>query len=253
MSENPYESPETPGRKSEATGTAVVGATALGCLGVPVVLAVLAALSLPVFRGAPEAARRTTCSSHMKQIGYALHSYEADHGAFPPAYTVDADGNRLHSWRTLLLPYLEEQALYDIIDLTRPWDDPANAAARAVSLEFFQCPSVTLEEGHTNYLGVTGPGCFFDGATERTFADITDGTGTTVMLVDAPAKHAVHWMSPQDISAEEVAAIGPDTPPPHPGGFNAAFADGHCGFINTDTDRSILRALLTIAGGETLP
>ncbi|MEM6331455.1 MAG: DUF1559 domain-containing protein [Planctomycetota bacterium] len=222
-------------------------------LGVAVVLAILVLLLLPAKRGAPEVARRNMCLNQMKFIAQALHNYEADHGSFPPAYTVDADGNRLHSWRTLLLPYLEEQALYDIIDLTRPWDDPANARARAMSLECFQCPSVALQAGHTTYLGVSGPGCVFDGVKRCTFAAMTDGSSRTIMLIDAPAKHAVHWMSPHDISAEEVAAIGPETRMQHPGQMIAAFGDGHSAAISTDVDRSILRAMLTIAGGETLP
>ncbi|MEL7264459.1 MAG: DUF1559 domain-containing protein [Planctomycetota bacterium] len=68
------------------------------------------------------------CSNNVKQIGLGLANYHASWNSFPPAYTVDANGNRLHSWRTLILPYVEQQPLYDRIDLTKPWDDPAHAS-----------------------------------------------------------------------------------------------------------------------------
>ena len=69
------------------------------------------------------------CANNLKQIALALRNYESVYHALPPAYTVDAEGKPLHSWRTLILPYLEQQALYDKIDLSKPWDDPANKEA----------------------------------------------------------------------------------------------------------------------------
>ena len=61
-------------------------------------------------------------------------NYEQAYNALPPAYTVDANGRPLHSWRTLILPYLEQESLYQTIDLSKPWNDPANA--RAVETAF---------------------------------------------------------------------------------------------------------------------
>ena len=76
------------------------------------------ALMLPAQRRAREPARRSQCKNNLKQIGLALHNYHETYGAFPPAYTVDADGKRLHSWRTLILPYLDQAPLYDKIDFS---------------------------------------------------------------------------------------------------------------------------------------
>src|SRR5262245_49759347 len=95
-------------------------------------LALLVALLLPLSRSARPAARRAQCTNNLKQIALALHDYEQEHGALPPAYTVDAAGRPLHSWRTLILPYLEQEKLYQSIDLSKPWNDPANAQAREV-------------------------------------------------------------------------------------------------------------------------
>jgi hypothetical protein len=66
------------------------------------------------------------------------------YGSFPPAYTVDSNGRMLHSWRTLLLPYLEQEHLYRQIDLSKPWYDPANAAAFEATVDVFQCRSTEM-------------------------------------------------------------------------------------------------------------
>ena len=97
-------------------------------LGLAIVF-VLVALLFPARRGSREAARRTQCRNNLKQIALALHNYESHYHALPPAYTIDAEGKPLHSWRTLILPWIEQVNLYNSIDLSKPWDDPANAEA----------------------------------------------------------------------------------------------------------------------------
>lgn len=76
--------------------------------------------------GAREAARRAQCSNNLKQIAFSLHSYHDRYGCFPPAYIADEEGKPMHSWRVLILPFIEEQALYDRYAFTEPWDGPSN-------------------------------------------------------------------------------------------------------------------------------
>src|SRR5262249_32690557 len=97
-------------------------------------IAVMIALLLPAYRSAGPAARRAQCTNNLKQIALALHNYVQDHKALPPAYTMDTNGRPLHSWRTLILPYLEQRSLYEKIDLSKPWNDPVNATASATKL-----------------------------------------------------------------------------------------------------------------------
>ena len=156
MAENPYQSSNYGGSDSARRPPLFTAAGIL--LGVFAVLLVIVML-LPVRRGSREAAHRNSCHNNLKQIILGLHNYHDENGKLPPAYTVDAEGNRLHSWRTLLLPYMEGyDELYQSIDLTKPWDDPANAMARETSMQLFQCPSADLEDGMTTYQAVVGSG-----------------------------------------------------------------------------------------------
>lgn len=248
MPENPYQSPTGKGEafdSSSRTNRRVVGwVLSLAVIGL------LIALLIPAPRGAREAARRNQCLNNLKQIALALLNYEQDHGALPPAYTVDDDGNRLHSWRTLILPYMEEKALYDSIDFSKPWDDPVNQHARETAIDSYMCPSADHELGLTTFLAVVGPESAFSGSDQRRLADVTDEHGQTITVIDAPAGRAVHWMSPGDLSIEDILSFDPKARWHHPGVFQAVFLDGRARAIQHDCPPEILRAMLTIAGGE---
>src|SRR4029453_18405554 len=153
MSANPYESPETasiPAERPAGRG----GLRLVELLVVVGIIGLLIALLLPAVRYSGDAARRSQCSNNLKQIAIALHSYESDYHCLPPAYTVDATGKPLHSWRTLILPFIEQKLLYDKIDLSKPWDDPAIQAAFAANPQVYRCPSVDNPKSHTPYLAV---------------------------------------------------------------------------------------------------
>jgi prepilin-type processing-associated H-X9-DG protein len=218
---------------------------------VVLVLALLSPLSRLGHRGAREAARRNQCLNNLKQIAIALQNYELAHGTLPPAYTTDANGKPLHSWRTLILPFMEEQTLYETIDLTKPWDDPVNAKACAVCLHCFQCPSNRDEDNLTTYLAVVTPDSCIRATEPRKLDEITDGEKNTLMVIEVDSKHAVPWMSPQDANEEIVMGKREDhVGAPHPNGMNAAYVDGHVDAIADECDPEIRRALISAAGND---
>lgn len=221
-------------------------------LAVVVVVGLLILLLIPASRSSPEASRRNSCLNNLKQISLALLTYEEEHGEFPPAYTVDVEGNRLHSWRTLLLPYLEQQQLFDTIDLTKPWDDPANLKAREAVVEVYVCPSSTVEDEMTTYLGVFGADCFFSGSEPRKLSDVTDGTAQTLAVIEVSAEQAVHWMSPHDVAKDVLLAVNSELKSGHPGIVQAARVDGSVCSLSNAIDKQVLGGLLTINGGETI-
>lgn len=203
-----------------------------------------------VFRQLQMRATRTQCPNNLRAIGLALHNYHEAHGTFPPPYTVDTNSQPLHSWRTLILPYLGQESLYKSIDLSKPWNDPANAKAYDTHLREYECSSRGISPGFTTYLAVLGDGCSFDPAHPTQISDVTDGLSNTVAVIDVAPDQAVHWMSPADASPELVLA--PKSRHSHGNGTHVLILDGSVGFIVDTLPTETLRALLTIAGHETL-
>ncbi|QDV73349.1 DUF1559 domain-containing protein [Botrimarina mediterranea] len=205
----------------------------------------------PFYRGgAREAARHNLCQNNLKQISLALRNYHDVHGHFPPAYTVDSEGKRLHSWRTLILPYMEETQLAESIDLTKPWDDPANAKARDTSISCYDCLASDTEPGFTTYLALVGDNRAFAGEKPRSLDDFDDGAAKTILIIEVDQKRAVHWMSPYDFEEADGLPFGKETKGAHPNVNLATFADGHASSIHRDVDPEVLRGMLKIAGGD---
>lgn len=251
MDANPYKSPETtevPPRVTEKwTVSRIVIAVVLIAFGVML----LACLFLPLTRSARPAAYRVHCSNNLKQIALALHNYADDHdGRLPPAYTVDANGKPLHSWRTLLLPYLEQKALYETIDLSKPWDDPANQQARESSIPTYFCVAAGKPRTETPYVVVRSAEGLFSGADSTRIDMLGDASGLTVLAVEVSREHRVHWMSPEDIDLTTWTARSSWKSWPHSGGGQVSFADAHVQFVLKTAPADALRAIVTIDASD---
>jgi prepilin-type processing-associated H-X9-DG protein len=190
------------------------------------------------------------CASNLKQIALALCNYEQAHKALPPAYTVDAKGRPLHSWRTLILPYLEQEPLYQTIDLSKPWNDPVNAKALKTFLPVFRCPEAIGPLSTTTYLAIATPhGCLLPKESRR-LAQITDAHESTLMVIEAGEEDAVPWMAPVDADESLVMSLGPTTKLHHTGGTNVCFVDGGVTFLKANTPAMVRRALMSISGND---
>lgn len=212
--------------------------------------AVVVSLLLPAVQSAREAARRAQCVNNLKQIELAMHNYHATEDRFPPQAISDKDGKPLLSWRVAILPYiLEERELYEEFHLNEPWDSPHNKKLIPRMPKLFVCPSHPTDEGTTCYRVFSGNGAMFNGAKGSKIAEITDGTSNTLMVVEST--EPVEWTKPEDINFnpnDPTAMIGSK----HPGGYNAAMADGSVRFFLRTLDREVLKALITSQGGEVL-
>ena len=224
------------------TGFSLVSVFAVVCI-----LMILIALFLPATRRAGGAARRSQCKNNLKQIALALYNYRETYEALPPAVTVDADGQPLHSWRTLILPFLDQQQLYASIDLSKSWDHPVNAAARETSVATYTCPSAVTPQNRTTYKALVGSSRCFSRTEPRRLSEITDGISQTLMLIEVSPDEAVPWMMPQDSGSRFALTFGPETRLDHIGGVHAALADGTVRFMSTGVSNTKRRALITIA------
>ncbi len=188
----------------------------------------------------------------MGQIVLALHNYESAHGTVPPAVVYGENGRPLYSWRVLILPYIEEEALFKEFHLDEPWDSPHNVRfVERMPISYRGAKwtrEMTVPPNHTIIHCFLGPGAAFEGREGlRLEKDFPDGTPNTLFLVEAGAP--VPWTKPEEI------AYDPSGPVPRPrgpfrDGFRACMADGSRRFVRYDTDEATLRALITRNGGE---
>ena len=215
---------------------------------IAVVCVLLALFTLPATRRAGPAAYRNQCQNQMRQLALALLNYHSAWNAFPPATTVDENGKPLHSWRTLVLPFTEETRLYESIDLSKPWDDPVNAAAYETAIGPLQCHSSDIPPGYTTYLAVVTPNSCLRATESRSLSQITDDPAETILIIEVDAEHAVHWMAPQDADEELLLRIGSSSNLSHKGGMHAGFADGRARFVPADTASSTLRSWASVSG-----
>ncbi len=151
-------------------------------------LALLFALLLPAVQKVREAAARAQSQNNLKQLGIAAHNYHDTYQHFP----AGNDKNNF-SAAAQLLPFIEQNNVYQMIDFKKPSDDPANATARGLLIKTFFSPldaqmTVVANNGPTNYLWNAGSkpglkdndGVFYQDSKVR-LPDITDGTSNTVM------------------------------------------------------------------------
>lgn len=143
------------------------GFTLIELLVVIAVIGILVSLLLPAVQQAREAARRSSCTNNLKQIGVALHNYHDAHKVFPASYLADTvtpatrnpnsyDGPNGFAWGSMLLPALDQAPLYRQFETRRPCWDAVNAAPARTSLSVFLCPSATKTDGPIHVRDASG-------------------------------------------------------------------------------------------------
>jgi type II secretory pathway pseudopilin PulG len=126
--------------------------TLLELLVILAIIGVLMALLVPAVQKVRQTAARVQCQNNLKQLGLALHNYAGEHeNAFPPSNTLTVTANSVNAvaWGTVILPYIEQGALYSRYDLKSaalppPYGSASNIAVISTPVGTFVCPSVPL-------------------------------------------------------------------------------------------------------------
>lgn len=207
-------------------------------------------LVLPAFSMARVNYRWASCKNDMRNLGLALQCYHDNYGSFPPAYIADSNGKPMHSWRVLILPYIERQDIYDQYRFDEPWDGPNNSQLHSERVSYYECPSDShATRTETSYLAITGPQTIWPGATSTKMSDIKDGPDNTILLVEAH-NTGIHWMEPRDLDFANLSTLSSTHHHGRHDFTNAVFADGHHQALPDTTSAKSLRAALTISGQE---
>ncbi len=188
------------------------GFTLIELLVVIAIIGLLVALLLPAVQQAREAARRTQCRDHLKQLALALHNYHDAHQTLPSGYVYRPDFSTSppnngagFSWGAMILPYIEQSSVYHELNWNVAIYHAANETPRKRHLKVFLCPNDSKSDGGflemgplpeyyamASYVACFGPpdlddtqekrdGMFSRNSRTR-FGDVTDGLSNTLML-----------------------------------------------------------------------
>jgi hypothetical protein len=215
----------------------------------------------PTLSSFQETCRRAESTDRFYLIALAMLLYEREHGTLPPAWTEDEAGNRLHSWRVLLLPYLGEEELYEKILLDEPWDSEHNRRFHATTVSFYRYPGEKADAHATRCAVLVGDETAFEGAAGKKLESLGPFYYNTILVVET--QQSVHWMDPSsevDWEAAKRYLIGAMPIPTiagsrtlgssHRGGMHAAVSGG-C--VENFFDNASLKVLEQAAVGELDP
>lgn len=207
-----------------------------GAIFVVVCLVAFLVTAIGAIRKAQDDARRLSSAGHLKGIVLALHNYHDTYGSFPPAYIPDENGKPMHSWRVLILPFLEHQDLWDQYDFSRPWDDPQNLKVAQTMPSIYRSPFSPegADQCLTPYVAISGPDTVLGQTEGRTFSMIG---GDVHLKVAGLSNYAqpVFWTEPTDISPDEILAQYSRMMNHRPYGINVMVIGGSIHFVPDDT------------------
>jgi len=195
-------------------------------------------------------------SANLARIGAALQAYHQVHGRFPPAYLTDERGIPVHSWRVLILPYLDEGALYSAYRFDEPWDGPSNSRLLSRMPAVFASPDDIADPstGVTSFLAITGPGTLFPPDGSASLRDVQDRWEDTLLVAES-AGSEIAWLEPEDLTVSRMTFQVNQAPRTSirragSGGPHILLADGTVRRLRVTIPARTLQGLTTIRGFE---
>jgi prepilin-type N-terminal cleavage/methylation domain-containing protein/prepilin-type processing-associated H-X9-DG protein len=222
--------------------------TLIELLVVIAIIGVLVGLLVPAVQKVREAASRTACSNNLKQIGLGLHNYHDANKKFPPSNTASL--KKKHSWIPFILPYLEQDNLFQQYRFDKNWSSAKNKKAVSTPLRLFQCPATPVQDrvdgkfkslpACVDYNAVEGVspnlvllgfvpptlnlhGIMFKNSNTK-LTDIWDGTSNTIMVGEDAGRPQVYLARHQPVAGYATGGAWAD--PKGPFTLNGSSYDG---------------------------
>ncbi len=201
---------------------------------------------------------RCPCFDNLKNISLAIQRYADKYGRLPPPYIADKDGKPMHSWRVLILPFMDtyERDLYKQYRFDEPWNGPNNRKLAGKMPPVYRCPVRKRKRGEflTDYVAVTGPNTVWPVDQRVGLRDVPDGTSNTLMVVES-ANCGISWLEPLDLDVDTIPMkINPKTErgisSVHPGGVLGVLVDGSVQFLPNSMPSNTVKALLIRNDGQ---
>jgi len=210
--------------------------------------------------------RQFACMRNLRNLAWGLHDYKTSNGTLPPPRQIHTAGRPACSWRVLILPYLQEQDLFQQYNRGEPWDGPTNIKLSREMPRTFACPCDhhAAQHGMTSYVAVVDSAggwiasCNFDRGKRI-------ATGPNPVLLAEIRNSQISWLEPRGISLDDLCKAAADPSPSGPCythvfdrgysgqgpplGFGVVFADGSTGAILPGKPAEGIRAAL--AGDRT--
>jgi hypothetical protein len=226
-------------------------------------------LLLPAVASARGAAQQVNCRGQMMQVALALLNYHDVYKSFPPAFVADKDGKPMHSWRVLVLPFMECDDIYKAYKFDEPWDGPNNRRLASKIPSVYQCPGHIARYGsgrhETQYLAVVGPETVWPGTSSTKLSDVKDKHAHTILFLEVHGQ-GVHWMEPRDVTMQEaIELLGPSAARSSTGHYHEsvfyrhydprrciAYVDRHVGELAYRIEAQSIRTLCTKSADDLL-
>lgn len=262
------------------------GFTLVELLVVVAIIGVLVALLLPAIQAARESSRRTQCQNNLRQLGIATLIYHDAHRSLPVGCiekrTNANPAGRQLAWSAAILPHMEQQALWQRLDVQSAYDSLRNAEIAATPLPSYLCPSAErMAAGRTGVMvigdsagamllpyrgaatdyggnfgvGQTSPSAngvlLYDRAVK--LSDVTDGASHTIAIAEDTGRGWLmdgEWLNGEnifDVSGLVNAQQHDDLWSDHPGGVNAVRCDGSVAYYEESIELAAMRAACTRA------
>ena len=154
------------------------------------------------FYSCRDTARQMNSTCRLKQLELALMNYHHDYGQFPPRILEDENGTPMHSWRVLLMPYLEDSEAYAKYDFKQPWNAPVNATlSNSYAKDYYGCQDgvnqgTAKDKYRTRYVAVADPDPKWPRHSPLRAYLVKKGDSKFLLveLLDSD----IHWMEPRD-------------------------------------------------------